>query len=57
MADFIAAIETIRQEGISRALPTDVLGRILGTAFGVEQLQRDLDDFLERTRGVKTWTR
>ena len=54
MADFIAAIETIRSEGITRALPTDVLGRILGSAFGVEQLQRDLDDFTERTRGVTT---
>jgi hypothetical protein len=57
MADFIAAIETIRHEGITRALPIDVLGRILGSAFGVEQLQRDLDDFVERTRGVTTSTR
>lgn len=57
MADFIAAIETIRQEGITSALPTDVLARILGSAFGIEQLQRDLDDFVERTRGVTTWTR
>ena len=57
MADFIAAIETIRREGITRTLPTDVLGRIFGSAFGVEQLQRDLDDFVERTRGVTTSTR
>ena len=57
MADFIAAIETLRQEGITRALPIDVLARILGSAFGIEQLQRDLDDFAERTRGVTTWTR
>ncbi|MBV8353456.1 MAG: FUSC family protein [Verrucomicrobia bacterium] len=49
--------DTIRQEGITRALPTDVLARILGSAFAVEQLQRDLDDFVERTRGVTTWTR
>jgi uncharacterized membrane protein YccC len=57
MADFITAIEAIRQEGIMRTLPTDVLGRILGSTFAVEQLQRDLDDFVERTRGVTTWTR
>jgi hypothetical protein len=57
MADFIAAIETIRREGITRTLPTDVLGRIFGSAFGVEQLQFDLDDFVERTRGVTTSTR
>jgi hypothetical protein len=57
MADFIAAIETIRREGITRTLPTDVLGRIFGSAFGVEQLQRDLDDFVERTCGVTTPSR
>jgi hypothetical protein len=57
MADFIAAIETIRREGTTRALPTDVLSRILGSAFGVEQLQRDLDDLVERTRAVTIWTR
>jgi uncharacterized membrane protein YccC len=54
MADYLAAIETIRREGITRALPTDVLGRILGSAFGGEQLQRDLDDFVERTRAITT---
>ena len=57
MADFIAGIEAIRREGITREPPTDVLGRILGSAFGVEQLQRDLDDFVERTRGVTISTR
>jgi uncharacterized membrane protein YccC len=57
MADFIAAIETIRREGITRELSTDVLGRILASAFGVGQLQRDLDDFVERTREVTTSTR
>ena len=54
MADYLAAIETIRREGITRALPTDVLGRILGSAFRGEQLQRDLDDFVERTRTITT---
>ena len=57
MADFIAAIERIRREGITRVLPIDVLSRILGSAFGVEQLQRDLDDLVERTRAVTTWNR
>ena len=27
---------------------------ILGSAFGGEQLQRDLDDFVERTRAITT---
>jgi hypothetical protein len=53
----LATPASSRQEGITRALPTDVLARILGSAFGIEQLQRDLDDFAERTRGVTTWTR
>jgi uncharacterized membrane protein YccC len=57
MADFIAAIEKIRHEDNTRELPTDVVGRILGSAFGVEQLQRDLADLAERTRGLTTSTR
>ena len=57
MADFIAAIETMRRDGITRELPIDVVGRILGSAFGAEQLQRDLDDLRERTRGVTKSTR
>jgi uncharacterized membrane protein YccC len=57
MTNFIAAIQTMRREGITRELPTDVVGRILGSAFGVEQLQRDLADLAERTRGLTTSTR
>jgi uncharacterized membrane protein YccC len=52
LADFIAAIETMRREGTTRALPTDVVGRILGSAFRAEQLQRDLEDLTERTHEV-----
>lgn len=33
------------------------IGRILGSAFRVEQLQRDLDDLVEGTRAVTTSTR
>jgi uncharacterized membrane protein YccC len=52
LAAFIAAIETMRREGATRALSTDLVGRILGSAFRVEQLQRDLDDLTERTHEV-----
>jgi uncharacterized membrane protein YccC len=52
LATFIAAIETMRQQGITRALSTDLVGRILGSAFRAEQLQRDLDDLTERTHEV-----
>jgi uncharacterized membrane protein YccC len=52
LAAFIAAIETMRREGTTRALSTDLVGRILGSAFRAEQLQRDLDDLTERTHEV-----
>jgi uncharacterized membrane protein YccC len=52
VTDFIAAVEMARREGITRELPTEAVGRILGTAFRIEQLQRDLDDLVERTRAV-----
>ena len=52
LAAFIAAIETMRQEGTTRALSTDLVGRIFGSAFRAEQLQRDLDDLIERTHEV-----
>lgn len=52
LAAFIAAIETMRREGATRALSTDLVGRILGSAFRAEQLQSDLDDLTERTREV-----
>ena len=52
LAAFIAAIETMRHEGAARTLATDLVGRILGSAFRAEQLQRDLDDLTERTHEV-----
>ena len=52
IADFSTAVETMRREGVTHALPTDGAGRILGTVFRVEQLQRDLADFTERVREV-----
>jgi hypothetical protein len=57
MADFIAAIEKVRHDDNTRELPIEAVGRILGSAFGVEQLQRDLHDLAERTRGITTSTR
>lgn len=49
---FTAAIEAMRREGTLRTLPIDLLGRVAGSAFRVEQLQRDLDDLAERTREI-----
>ena len=49
---YTEAIETLRRQGVTRDLTTDLVGRVLGSAFRVEQLQRDLDDLGERTREV-----
>jgi uncharacterized membrane protein YccC len=50
LADYLVAIATTRQDGLIRELPTEAAGRILGSAFRGEQLQRDLSDLTERTR-------
>jgi uncharacterized membrane protein YccC len=50
VADFNAAIDAARREGLTRDLPADVVGRIFGSVFLVEQLHRDLDDFVARVR-------
>ncbi len=57
LAGYMAAIDTARREGLIRELPTDTAGRILGTAFRAEQLQRDLDDLTERTREMAAFGR
>lgn len=54
LAAFLAAMETLRRAGTIRELSTDLAGRILGSAFRVEQLQRDLDDLTERAREIAT---
>jgi uncharacterized membrane protein YccC len=48
VAAFNAAIDSVRRDGLTRDLPADVSGRILGSVFLVEQLHSDLGDLLER---------
>jgi len=50
VADFNAAIDAVRREGLTRDLLADAVGRILGSVFLVDQLQRDLDDLVARVR-------
>ena len=50
MADFNAAIYAVRHDGLTRDLPADMVGRVLGSVFLVDQLQRDLDDLVARVR-------
>jgi uncharacterized membrane protein YccC len=47
-AAFVQAIETCRRERLTRDLPAEVAGRILGSAFRVEQFRGDLEDLAAR---------
>ncbi len=50
MADFNAAIDAVRRDGLTRDLPADAVGRILGSVFLADQLHRDLEDLVARVR-------
>ena len=43
-------MDEIRRRELTRALPTDVVWRLFGTGFALEQFRRDLDDLVERTQ-------
>ncbi|MDR3511539.1 MAG: FUSC family protein [Caulobacteraceae bacterium] len=47
--DFSAAIEALRQEGLTRTLPGDAVERLFALGFALDQLSRDLGDFAERS--------
>lgn len=49
-----AALDEVRQQGGTRSLPTDEVGRLFGIGFGIEQLRRDLDDLADRARELAT---
>jgi uncharacterized membrane protein YccC len=50
---FNAAIAAVRRDGLTRDLPADAVGRILGSVYLVQQLCRDLDDLLQRMREAR----
>jgi uncharacterized membrane protein YccC len=50
LSDYRAALDEIRRRELTRALPTDVVWRLFGTGFALEQFRRDLDDLVERTQ-------
>jgi uncharacterized membrane protein YccC len=45
---FIAAIEALRRDGVTRALPPDETGRLFALGFALEQMRRDFDEFADR---------
>jgi uncharacterized membrane protein YccC len=44
------AVDEMRRRNLTRSLSTDAVGRMFGVGFALEQLRRDLDDLIERTR-------
>jgi uncharacterized membrane protein YccC len=49
VGEYWGALDAIR-ESPGRDLSTDVVGRMFGVAFALDQLRRDLDDLAERTK-------
>ena len=49
LSDYRSALDEIRRRELTRALPTDVVWRLFGTGFALEQFRRDLDDLFDRT--------
>jgi len=50
VASYKAALDALRRQGLTRALPVEEVGQLLGTGFALDQLRRDLDDLAERTK-------
>jgi uncharacterized membrane protein YccC len=48
LAKFIATLEELRREGVTRALPAENIGRLYALVFALEQLLRDFVDFRDR---------
>jgi uncharacterized membrane protein YccC len=48
LQDFITAIEVLRREGATRALPADSVGRLFALGFALEQLRRNFEEFGDR---------
>jgi hypothetical protein len=51
---YAAAIAIVRDEGLTRRLPTDVTERFFALCFALEQMRRNLRDL---NPGVAEWTR
>jgi uncharacterized membrane protein YccC len=50
VAAYQAAIDDMRQRGLTRSLSTDAVGRIFGLAFALDQLRRDVEEFAAAAR-------
>jgi uncharacterized membrane protein YccC len=48
LATFTAAVEELRREGATRALPADNIGRLFALGFSLQQLRVNFEDFRNR---------
>ena len=48
LAGYAAAVAELRRNGLTRDLPDDVVGRIFGLTFALEQLRMNLSDLTDR---------
>jgi hypothetical protein len=48
------AVDGMRRAGLTDALSTATVGRLLGIGFALEQFRRDLDDLVERSKEIST---
>jgi uncharacterized membrane protein YccC len=49
------AVDGMRREGMTGAIPTAAIGRLFGIGFALEQLRWDLDDLTVRSREISAW--
>jgi hypothetical protein len=52
IARYEAAVDGVRQEGLTKGLPTDAVARVFALSFILDQFRRNLEDFVSRTAEV-----
>jgi hypothetical protein len=48
LADYAAAVTAVREGGLTRALPADVVERFFALGFSLEQMRQNMDDLDRR---------
>jgi hypothetical protein len=52
LSDYRAALDEVRRLELTRDLSTDVVWRLFGAGFALEQFRRNLDDLTERAQDL-----
>ena len=48
VTDYFAAVEEVRRKGLTQHLPAEIVGRIFGVVFVIEQFSGNLGDMMDR---------